>query len=621
MTPFPWKPGTRFAPKEVSWPPTGVSLHLTFKPPKSAPKALDGVTITVHYELYQGVPVFSKWLTIADRDAEPMAPLQVTDVTVEFLAVTRPFSPLPLIQYPPAQRTSDSAGDHGYYSNHGMGANEPYQGLLWVEKDQPHAAEVTWQDDALVKPSGGVAPGAAEPILNVSYSLGYPDPPTTPYRFKVGLDPSLSGTEGGVFTSFRALELVLDSTEKERSSLSMRRMRRLLAPAVQENPIFMHLTTTETSGVKTAVDQMSAVGFEMIMFSFGSGFDIESSDPAYISMIKEQISYAKSKDIEVGAYDLIALTRNPPNASWAEISPVTGKPDGNAAFASHWKDYLTTAVDRFINETGLSAVETDGPYGGEPDNSTQHAYHKDLGDSIFRSTYLQAEFYRHLKSRGVYIHQPDNYFYFGASKTGMGYNENQFSLSRWEDLTVSRAGMFDDTYYAPVTQGWMFVPLIPYHAGGSAASFAPMSQHIEEYEWAMAQYFGFGVMPCWRGPLLYDTPEVEAVVKKWVSFYKEHRMILTSDIIHVRRADNQGVDGILHVNSGLTTKGLAVIYNPTSSWQNTSLPINLYYTGLVDVAKVSEQGAPAVSLSLARDYSIELSLNMPPRSATWFTIE
>ena len=51
----------------------------------------------------------------------------------------------------------------------------------------------------------------------------------------------------------------------------------------------------------------------------------------------------------------------------------------------------------------------------------------------------------------------------------MGYNENQYSLPRWEDLSVSRAGMYDDTYYAPVTQGWMFVPLVDYHAGGAAA--------------------------------------------------------------------------------------------------------------------------------------------------------
>eukprot|EP01052_Picozoa_sp_SAG31_P056737 SAG31_NODE_16408_length_710_cov_1.067103_1_plen_43_part_01 len=40
----------------------------------------------------------------------------------------------------------------------------------------------------------------------------------------------------------------------------------------------------------------------MIIFSFGSGFQIESSDPSYISKIKESIDYAKTHGgIEVGA--------------------------------------------------------------------------------------------------------------------------------------------------------------------------------------------------------------------------------------------------------------------------------------------------------------------------------
>lgn len=46
--------------------------------------------------------------------------------------------------------------------------------------------------------------------------------------------------------------------------------------------------------------------------------------------------------------------------------------------------------------------------------------------------------YKELKEANVFINQPDNYFYQGGNKVGMGYNENQYSLPRWEDLTVSR---------------------------------------------------------------------------------------------------------------------------------------------------------------------------------------
>ena len=45
------------------------------------------------------------------------------------------------------------------------------------------------------------------------------------------------------------------------------------------------------------------------------------------------------------------------------------------------------------------------------------------------------------------------------------YSEVQYNLARWEDLGVSRQGMFDDTYHYIPTQGWMFLPLIQYHGG------------------------------------------------------------------------------------------------------------------------------------------------------------
>ena len=59
---------------------------------------------------------------------------------------------------------------------------------------------------------------------------------------------------------------------------------------------------------------------------------------------------------------------------------------------------------------------------------------------------LQAQFYIELHALGMYINQPDDYFFFGANKAAMGYNEGQFSLPRWIDLSISRQGMFDDTF-------------------------------------------------------------------------------------------------------------------------------------------------------------------------------
>jgi hypothetical protein len=54
---------------------------------------------------------------------------------------------------------------------------------------------------------------------------------------------------------------------------------------------------------------MVEVGFEMLIYSFGSDFNMENASADYIAYIKEQIDYAHSKGIEVGGYDLICLER------------------------------------------------------------------------------------------------------------------------------------------------------------------------------------------------------------------------------------------------------------------------------------------------------------------------
>ena len=43
----------------------------------------------------------------------------------------------------------------------------------------------------------------------------------------------------------------------------------------------------------------------------------------------------------------------------------------------------------FINQTGLSMLETDGPYGGGSCGSTDHDHHIGADDSIYWQTRLQ----------------------------------------------------------------------------------------------------------------------------------------------------------------------------------------------------------------------------------------
>ena len=88
-------------------------------------------------------------------------------------------------------------------------------------------------------------------------------------------------------------------------------------------------------------------------------------------------------------------------------------------------DHLKELVVNFINATGLSMLETDGPYGGGSCNAHDHPHHHGLEDSIYRQTQLQGQFYADLRAQNVFINQPDNYFFQGGSKSGMGYDEQQ----------------------------------------------------------------------------------------------------------------------------------------------------------------------------------------------------
>ncbi|CAF1288987.1 unnamed protein product [Didymodactylos carnosus] len=532
QAPFKYTP-KRFAPNTIIWPPKGIHLKVYFAAPWWAPIPHSYVSVSVNYEMYDGIPLLSKWIEVIDKGQK--SDIDLSFKSIELFSVNQPWSP---------------------YGNN----------WLYVETDQPsgHGTNVIWNYESIVNS----IPGSFPPLLNCTYETDHP--------IVLALKDSIS--------SFRVHELVIGSSNIERVALSKHRLFRLLAPHTQENPIFFHMINGTSVAFRQAIDQMADVGFEMLIYSFGSGFDMESDNATYIKQIADDISYANSKGIEVGGYDLIALTRQV-KIEWMAIDP-----------------------------------DTDGPYGGYSCGSTNHSHHRN--DSIYRQNLLQGEYYKILRERSVYINQPDYYFYQGGSKTGMGYNEDQYSLPRWMDISVSRQGMFDDLYERIPTTGWMFVPLTVYHGGGDAAQFEPLVEHLTEYEWALAQYLGAGVAACYRGYRLYDSNDTRLLVKKWVDFYKKYRQILISDVIHVRRADMQSVDSFMHVNPYLNDiKGLAMVFNPTSESINTILTLPLYYTGLIDVAHVSEQENEWKTYTLARNYDIYIPVSLQPLGITWFLIK
>ena len=112
------------------------------------------------------------------------------------------------------------------------------------------------------------------------------------------------------------------------------------------------------------------------------------------------------------------------------------------------------------------------------------------------------------------------------------------------------------------------------------------------------------------------------MVSKWVGFYHRHRGILISDIIHLRRADMQSIDGFLHVNHRLRERALVMLFNPTLTALNSTLTLPLYYTGLTETAWVQEQEDSSSGRlhRLNRLYGVTVTVNVPAQSATWLLI-
>ena len=362
----------------------------------------------------------------------------------------------------------------------------------------------------------------------------------------------------------------------------------------------------------------------MLILSFGSGINLESTDPKYIAGIKELVDYAHTKGVRLGGYSLLASRNVGPDED--VINPATGKPGGaifgsSPCLCSKWGEGYFKAVKNFIEQTGLDVVEHDGSYPGDVCASTKHPGHRGLSDSQWKQWKVITDFYQWCRGRGVYLNVPDWYFLNGSNKTGMGYRENNWSLPRTMQVILGRQNIYDGTWEKTPSMGWMFVPLVQYHGGGAAATIEPLVKHLHTYDAILVQNFGLGVQACYRGPRLYDADETKAVVKGMVDFYKKFRDILESDLLHVRRADGRDLDCMVHVNARLKHKALAMVFNPLGRKIVKSLTLPLYHTGLTGTAAVREREGPSRPFKLDREFNVELAVALGPRSATWFVVE
>lgn len=580
-----WKRVRSHAPDSV-WPPRGARLRLDFAMPATAPEALRSVRVSVHYELYDGIPAYAKWISITN---DTSAPVRLDTFTSEVLGVVEYGSH---VDAKPEFFSAPNVHVETDFAFAGMGAlDSSRHSVHWVA-DPEYTTQVNYR---LETPC----------LLEVRPLLG----------------PAVDIAPGETFESFRAFVLARDSYDRERNGLAQRRLYRHVAPWVTENPLMLHVRHASGPAVREALDQCAEVGFEMAILTFGSSFNLENTKESYLEFNKELADYAAAKGVELGGYSLLASRKISPEDD--VVMPEGQKPtfDQSPCLGSRWGQNYFNTLYHFFEATGFDLLEHDGSYPGDPCTSTTHPAHRAYDDSQWNQWQTIRQFYRWCRERGIFLNVPDFYVLAGSNKTGMGYRETNWSLPRAQQVIHTRQNIFDGTWEKTPSMGWMFVPLTEYHGGGEAATIEPLDEHLDHYERMLISNLALGVQACYRGPRLYDTPRTRDMVKRWVDWYKRYRGILESDLIHGRRADGQDVDWMLHANPRLPEKGMLVAFNPLDTPVRRTLQVNLYYTGLKDVATLAPEGANPASVRLARDYTVPVELEIPAQGFRWVLIQ
>jgi len=552
---------------------------------------LSAIEVLIHYEIYDGIPLIVKYLTVNNKSDHN---IQIGRVINEKLALVEEES---AVVGSPEQMQKQ----HGIYFETDYAFNN--SGRYSISDQTTH-----WKTDSLY--TSQVNYYFQTPCLVEIY----PEKVTA-----VDVKP------GKTFTSVRTHELLLDNYDRERRGLAIRKMYRTVAPWTNENPIFMHLVSKNDKQVDEAIDQCANTGYEALILSFGSHCNMEDTTAVNIEKWKSLAQHAHQKGIKIGSYSLFSSRKISDEDD--VIDPVTGKPDAGAFFgsapclASNWGLSYIERLKYFLRNTGFDIFENDGPYPGDVCASVKHPGHTGLGDSQWNQFELQKGLYKWCNENGIYVNAPDWYFLNGTNKTALGYREVNFSLPREQQLILNRQNIYDGTWEKTPSMGWGFVPLTSYQHNNKDAILEPLAGHLKEYEQLMMQYYGAGVQACYRGFRLYDTDITKQLVVNVIKWYKQHRDILNADIIHLRRADGRDWDGIMHADPYGKEKGLVMLYNPLRVPVKRKINIPVYYTGVSDKILVQEKEGNPKAYTVSREYTITIDATIPAQGYNYYILK
>jgi hypothetical protein len=189
---FRWKKRLEWMPIDVPWPPNGKRIDFSYEPEKGTDVA-EGIGIVIHYEIYDGIPLICKWITIENRSDRE---INIDSFVSEILAFSE---------------NESAVGDKKNWILPDVYVETDYAFGGSMSSESCFEKSVWWLPDPDYK-------------TIVNYNRIQP----TLLECKPMIGPDVRILPGGSFSTFRTWILVLDSTEKERKGLAQRKMYRIL---------------------------------------------------------------------------------------------------------------------------------------------------------------------------------------------------------------------------------------------------------------------------------------------------------------------------------------------------------------------------------------------------------
>ena len=349
------------------WYPPGLHLTVLFRAPKTAPESHKLVKVKVHYEMYDSIPVMSKWLEVDGSHSE----VNVRVDYVERMNVNRQWGSDP---YEWVSMRQDA--EYNPFSR-------PW---LHLETTDPVLSSVSWRMET-PHPAG-----AYTPQVTAQYNT----------LIQVYLKKD-------TFISFRTLLLVTGSSDEERQALSQQKMSSVIAPQTKQRPLTFHSSSSRLSHILPLLDQMFDARLELLVLDV----DIFNTTSSYQQDLVQIVRYAKQKYIEVGIALSLTKYKNLKD-EWKRISAETYERENEACMASAWFDYLSNRLKKFISLTEVSMIHV-YPHDTELCAAFDHAYHSSIPDSLMEQNNKVNQFYEALKANGIYIQSSDWSIYHGTN--------------------------------------------------------------------------------------------------------------------------------------------------------------------------------------------------------------